>query len=80
MDARGYVIILHSAQYFGRNIAGRTDCIYWRGLLRCRPTLIGQCEKPQVVGRQQIQIPALFFYLNQSIANEGMTAAQGYEI
>lgn len=42
---------------------------------RCRPTLIGQCEKPQAVGRQQIQIPTLFPYPHLT-ANEGMTAAQ----
>lgn len=42
---------------------------------RCRPTLIGQCEKPQAVGRQQIQIPTLFPYPYLT-ANEGMTAAQ----
>ena len=30
MDARGYVVILHSARYFVRNIAERTDCIYKR--------------------------------------------------
>ena len=27
---------------------------------RCRPTLIGQCEKPRAVGRQQIQTSTLF--------------------
>ena len=32
------------------------------GLLRCRPTIDGQCEKPRSVGRQYIQIPTLFLY------------------
>ena len=41
-------------------MAGRIDCIYKRGLLRCRPTIDRQCEKPQAVGRQQIQTPTLF--------------------
>lgn len=45
-------------------MAGRFDCIYKRGLLRCHPTSKGQCEKPRKVGWQQIQIPALFFYDN----------------
>lgn len=45
-------------------MAGCNDCIYWRGLLRCRPTSNGQCEKPRLVGRQPIQIPALFLYAN----------------
>ena len=65
VDARGYVIILLSVRYFGRNIAGRKDCIYKRGLLRCRPISKGQCEKPRKVGWQQIQIPALFSYNNK---------------
>ena len=30
------------------------------GFCSCRPTLVRQCEKPQMVGRQQIQIPTLF--------------------
>ena len=30
MDARGYVIILHSARYSARDIAGCTNCIYKR--------------------------------------------------
>ncbi len=51
------------------------DYIYWRGLLRCRLTLLGQCEKPQMVGRQQIQIPTLFLYKPINYANERMTAA-----
>ena len=34
--------------------------IYERGLLRCRPTIDGQCEKPQVVGRQQVMNPRFF--------------------
>ncbi len=38
VDARGYVVLLLSAVYFERNMAGRLDCIYERGLLRCRPT------------------------------------------
>lgn len=42
---------------------------------RCRSTLTGQCEKPRLVGRQQIQIPTLFPYPYLT-ANEGMTAAQ----
>ena len=42
---------------------------------RCRPTLIGQCEKPRAVGRQQIQTSTLFAY-SYLMANEGLTAAQ----
>ena len=38
------------------------DYIYKRGLLRCYPTIDGQCEKPQSVGWQPIQIPTLFLY------------------
>lgn len=34
------------------------------GFWRCRPTLVRQCETPQAVGRQPIQIPALFAYTN----------------
>ena len=34
------------------------------GFWRCRPTIDGQCETPQAVGRQPIQIPALFAYTN----------------
>lgn len=34
------------------------------GFWRCRPTIDGQCEKPQAVGRQPIQIPTLFPYTN----------------
>ena len=34
VDARGYVIVMLSAQYLVRDTAGRTDCIYKRGLLR----------------------------------------------
>ena len=34
------------------------------GFWRCRPTLVRQCETPQAVGRQPIQIPALFAYAN----------------
>lgn len=34
------------------------------GFWRCRPTIDGQCETPQAVGRQPIQIPALFPYTN----------------
>jgi len=44
---------------FVMNIAERCICIFERGLLRCRPTIDGQCEKPQRVGWQQIQTPAL---------------------
>lgn len=51
VDARGYVIILLSALYFGRNIAGCIDCIYKRGLLQLPSDFDGQCEKPQGVGR-----------------------------
>lgn len=49
-DARGYVIILHSAQYSVRKIAGRVDYIYKRRASRCRPTLERQCQKPRFVG------------------------------
>ena len=34
---------------------------YRRGLLRCRLTSKGQCEKPRLIGWQQIQVPALSF-------------------
>lgn len=34
------------------------------GFWRCRPTLVRQCETPQAVGRQPIQIPTLFPYTN----------------
>ena len=41
-------------------------CIYMRGLLRCRPTIDGQCEKPRFVGRQQIQTLTLFPFFHNS--------------
>lgn len=56
---------MHAARRFARNAAGSIDCIYWRGLLRCRPTIDRQCEKPQAVERQQIQIPTLFLFPTQ---------------
>ncbi len=49
---------------------GMHSCIYWRGLLRCRPTIDGQCEKPQNVGRQPIQIPALFRFKHQQLTSQ----------
>ncbi len=48
--------------------------IYKRGLLRCRPAIDGQCEKPLFVGRQQIQSPTLFSYPPIN-ANERTTEA-----
>ena len=44
------------------------------GFCGCRPTIDGQCEKPQGVGRQQIQIPTLLIS-NLTRADEGKTEA-----
>lgn len=42
---------LHPDLYFTRNIDGRIDCIYRRGLLALPSNFDRQCEKPKAVGR-----------------------------
>ena len=62
MDARGYVIILHSARYFGRNIAERIDCIYKRRASSL-PSNCNRAMREASSGRMQpIQTPTLFSY------------------
>lgn len=63
---------------FERNaVSGGINRIYERGLLRCHPTIDGQCEKPRSAGWQQIQIPALFYLqLNQPAGESGLSTTR----
>lgn len=48
--------------YLEKDIVKSIGCIYKRGLLALSSNIDGQCEKPQKVGWQPIQIPTLFVY------------------
>ena len=62
MDARGYVIILHSARYSARDIAGCTNCIYKRRASSL-PSNCNRAMREASSGRMQpIQTPTLFSY------------------
>ena len=62
VDAHGNVIILLPDD-ISREIYPEAMITYTGvGFCSCRPTWIGQCEKPRPVGRWPIQIPTLFLY------------------
>ena len=74
VDARGYVILLHPVRYFVRNMAGRIDCIYERGLLQL-PSDMNRAMREASACRTATDTDSYACYINQSDANERMTAA-----
>lgn len=68
------MIVQHSAWYSGRNIAGRIDCIYWRGLLQL-PSDMNRAMREASGCRTVTDTDSYAFFRETINANEGMTAA-----